>query len=157
VANAYGQLVYSGTNTPCSTGSMTCPVSGYYQNSYGQMTQCVPGQVISGVYNYQYPGQYPYTPYPTNTAATGCAQYSYQYGVPYVPVYISNQLYCVRYDLIANQASYNQNYYNTGYYDYGYDYYYAYPPYSGSGCNTTINFGYNDPYSPISGNIGLCF
>ncbi len=144
VMNAQGQLVYP-NGQPCTTGQILCPSTGVFTNSQGQQQQCVPGQMVTnGAYNYQYPGQYPHTPYPV-TQTQSCAQYYYQYGVEYVPVMLQNQYVCVRIDLLQPYT------YNTAYEDYGYDYYYAYPPYSGSGCSTSIDFGGS------WGSVGICF
>jgi hypothetical protein len=119
------------------TGNNVCPQNGQYQNQYGQWASCVPGSNINGGYNP--PGNYPYDPYP-NQYTSGCSQYYYQYGVPYVPMIYQGQYVCVRYDLVQGYG------YDTSYDDYGYNYWYAYPPYDsgGGGCggsNVWIDLG----------------
>lgn len=124
--------VLAGTATPCSPQSQcTMGPYGQYVNQLGQ--SCTP-----------YPQQ-PNYPYPGQTQQYGCNQWTYQYGIQYVPVWLQGGLQCVRIDLLQGYT------YNTPYYDYGYDYYYAYPPYSGSGCNTSIDFGGS------WGSVGICF
>lgn len=125
---------YPGTTTPCSPTSQC--INGL--NQYGQSCQGYP--------------QYPNYPYPGQTQQYGCQQWTWQYGIQYVPVYLQGGLQCVRIDLLqGGMSQYPQQYYNSGYYNYGYDYYYAYPPYSGSGCSTSIDFGGS------WGSIGICF
>ncbi len=116
-----GQWVTSGTNTPCTPGNGQVPPPG----------SCTTGTNCYG-------NGYPYG---------GCTQYEYQYGVQYVPVYMHQygQYMCVRYDLLQGYATYPQ------YQNYGYNYYYSYPPYSGSGCHNQVNFGGQWGY------VGLCF
>ncbi len=141
--NGY-QYVNTGTNTPCNnTTGQTCPANGQYTDQYGIVRTCTPGQAINNTLpppnnNYPWNNGYQYG---------GCSQYEYQYGVPYVPVYMHQygQYMCVRFDLLYGQQQ-NQYYYN-----YGYDYYYAYPPYSGNNCGNQINFGGQWGY------VGLCF
>lgn len=149
--NAQGQLVNSAGQLCSAQGQTVCPATGYYMNQYGQQQACTPGQYIYT----QTPYNYPYNPYPNNQYVQGCQQYYYQYGVPYVPFILNGQYVCVRYDLVTNQLYSNQqyytSYYQTPYYSYGWEYYYAYPPYSGSGCNTSIDFGGS------WGSIGICF
>lgn len=143
--NGYA-YVQTGTNTPCTNQTgQTCPSNGQYTDSYGQVRSCTPGQPIS---NTMPP---PNNNYPWNNGFQygGCQQYEYQYGVPYVPVVISGQYYCVRYDLVQGYAQ-NQYYQN-----YGYDYYYSYPPYSGNSCSNQVYFGGN--FGNGSGYVGLCF
>jgi hypothetical protein len=107
-------------NPNATQGTITCPANGIYTNQYGQQQACTPGQVVNtGGTGYYYPGQYQYTNYMNQY---GCDGYYYQYGVQYVPVILSGQLQCMRYDLL-NQYSQGTPYYNN------YDYYYAYPPY----------------------------
>jgi len=139
--NAYGQMTYA-NGQPCTSGTMICPTTGYYQTPYGQMQQCVPGQYVNNGTYPQYPGQYPYNPYPQQ--GQGCMQWTYTYGVQYVPVMMNGTYQCVRYDLV-NQYAYNTPYYNN------YDYYYAYPPYTGGGCNNMVAFGGS------YGSVGVCW
>ncbi len=137
--------VVPGTATPCSPQSQ-CVMNqaGQYLNTLGQA--CTPYQQVPG-----YPNQY--QGYNQQQQQLGCGSYYYQYGVQYVPVYLQGGLQCVRIDLLQNNqhASYPPSYYQSGYYEYGYDYYYAYPPYQGSGCRTEVSFG-----SDLGG-ISLCF
>lgn len=130
--------VYAGTSTPCSTQSQ-CMMNQYgqYTNTLGQSCQPYP--------------QVPNYPYPNQTQQFGCNQWTYMYGIQYVPVYLQGGLQCVRIDLLQSASYYPPQYYQSGYYNYGYDYYYAYPPYSGSGCSTQIDFGGS------WGSIGICF
>jgi len=131
-----GYQMVNAQGLPCSTtGQTICPVNGI-NPANGQ--QCVPGQPI-----YPTNPQYPHQQYPQQ--AWGCQQWTQMYGIQYVPVLLQGQYQCVRIDLLQGYT------YNTPYYDYGYEYYYAYPPYSGSGCSTQIDFGGS------WGNIGICF
>lgn len=120
----------------CSqTGQTLCPATGVWVNQYGQQQACTPGQYIN-----TYPTQpgYPWNYQPNPATASNCQIYTMQYGVPYVPMVLSGQFVCVRYDLIQSQL---QTYNYSGYYNtYGYDYYYAYPPYSGGGCRNSFFF-----------------
>lgn len=130
--------VVPGTATPCSPQSQcTMNQQGQYLNQLGQA--CTPYQ------------QVPNYPYPQQQQQYGCNQWTYQYGIQYVPVYLQGGLQCVRIDLLQSAPSYPTNYYSSGYYEVGYDYYYAYPPYSGSGCSTQIDFGGS------WGSVGICF
>jgi hypothetical protein len=134
--------------SPTATQNI-CPANGItvtYINGQVVQQPCTPGQYVSV---YPTNPNYPWNNVPTTGAGT-CQQYTMQYGVPYVPMVLQGQFVCVRYDLIQQQSNYNP-YYFGDYYDYGYDYYYAYPPYSGSGCGTSIDFGGS------WGSIGICF
>ena len=144
--NGYS-YVQTGTNTPCQpTTGQTCPANGQYTDSYGVVRTCTAGQPING--NTLPP---PNNNYPWNNGFQygGCQQYEYQYGVPYVPVYMQGQYWCVRYDLLQGYQQNNQ------YQNYGYDYYYAYPPYSGNSCSNQIYLG--GSFGGGSGYVGLCF
>lgn len=87
------------------------------------------------------------SPYYVNTAVDNsdiCSSYSSTYGVPYVPVNLNGQLYCVQYSYI-NQYMYNTAYYNN--YAYFYTsivYQYSY----GAACSTqvSVDFGGNVGY-----------
>jgi hypothetical protein len=141
-----GSCTYNGyqyvdaTGALCSaTGQTLCPANGVWINQTGQQQACTPGQYIN---SYPNPGGYPWQYTPNPATASNCQQYSLPppmgYGVPYVPMVMSGQFVCVRYDLLQTQLA---NYGYTGdYYDYGYDYYYAYPPYSGSSCGSSFYF-----------------
>lgn len=150
-AAAAGQCTYNGYSyvnglgQPCTNaGQIICPANGIYTNQYGQQQSCMPGQVISQYpTNPGYPSNYP------NPVYSSCQQYTQMYGVPYVPMILQNQFVCVRYDLLQQQPNYNYGNYGNYYNDY--DYYYAYPPYSGGGCGTSIDFGGS------WGSIGICF
>lgn len=139
--NSAGQIC-----TPTGgNATQVCPAAPNNFVMVGGMQQwCTPGQTVATGYNY--PGQYPYTPYP-NSQTSGCDQYYYYYGIQYVPVILSGQLQCVRIDVL-NQYAQGTPYYNN------YDYYYAYPPYSygGSGyCGTQVGVSFGG----FSGSI--CF
>ena len=124
----------------CSpTATSVCPATGI-NPSTGQ--QCVPGQAMYPI-SQGYQGQYGYQQYPQQ--AMGCNQWTMMYGIQYVPVNLYGQYQCVRIDLLQPYTL------NTGYQQYGYDYYYAYPPRSGSGCNTQVDFGGSWGY------VGICF
>lgn len=145
---------------PCSPTANQCTWNGSsYANYLGQ--PCSPqstctanqfGQFVNqlGAACTPYP-QVPNYPYQPGGQQYGCQQWTYQYGIQYVPVYLQGGLQCVRIDLLQSGSNYPPSYYDSGYYDYGYDYYYAYPPYSGSGCQTQIDFGGS------WGNVGICF
>lgn len=124
--------------TPTATQNI-CPANGMtvtYVNGQVVQQPCTPGQYVNV---YPTNPSYPWNNVPT-TGANTCQQYTMQYGVPYVPMVMSGQFVCVRYDLLQTQLV---NYGYTGdYYDYGYDYYYAYPPYSGSNCNNSFYFDF---------------
>jgi hypothetical protein len=139
------QWVISGTSTTCTPSTTTCPSNGQYTDSNGVVRSCTPGQSISN--NYPPPNNN----YPWNNGFQqgGCSQYEYQYGVPYVPVYMQGQYWCVRYDLLYGYGQ-NQNYYN-----YGYNYYYSYPPYQSNSCGNQIYLG--GSFGGGSGYVGLCF
>ena len=135
------QFVISGTQTPCTA---TCPADGRWTDTTsGTVYTCTAGQPIGNQWTPPTSGGN----YGSGYQYGGCSQYEYQYGIPYVPVYMHQygQYMCVRYDLLQGQQQYQQ------YQQYGYDYYYSYPPYSGQGCNNQINFGGN------WGSVGLCF
>lgn len=159
--NAYGQYVNaagaqcSPTANQCTwngsayitpTGQACSPQSTCVQNAQGQYVNQM-GQACT-----PYP-QVPNYPHQHQQQQYGCNQWTYQYGIQYVPVYLQGGLQCVRIDLLQNnpQVHYPPNYYQSGYWEYGYDYYYAYPPYSGSGCSTQIDFGGS------WGSVGICF
>lgn len=122
-ANAYGQYVNSLGQQCSATGQTLCPATGVYQtyvNGQVVQQQCTPNQYIN---SYPYQGQYPWQ-YTTNPMQfSGCQKHTYDWGVPYVPVNLGGQYYCLRYDLMQQYTQ------NTYYGSYGYDYYYAYPPY----------------------------
>ncbi|HMN69329.1 MAG TPA: hypothetical protein PKC28_12380 [Bdellovibrionales bacterium] len=145
--NQYGTYVDQNGNpcTPTANGNGTpqvCPSNGQYQNQYGQWQYCTPGQTI-----YPQPGNgYPYPQYPQG--GSGCEYGLQQYGVPYVPVIIQGQYLCLRYDLLQQYTQ------GTYYQDYGYEYYYAYPPYSGSQCNTNVSLGYQG--NKWYGDVNFC-
>lgn len=145
---------YLGTNTPCTPGvggtTTICPSNGQYTTQYGTIAYCTPGQSVN--MTYYPPNGYPYNSNPMMTG--GCDSYYYIYGVLYIPMYMQGQLVCVNSQYLTNYFGNNQNSYQYGYYSnpYSYvDYYYAYPPYTGSGCGTSIYFGSD------YGNLGVCF
>lgn len=142
----YGSYTIAGTTTPCVPGqstTTTCPAApnNFYTNHLGQVQTCTPGQQIPNTGGYNYGGQYPY---PNYMNQTGCDQWTYQYGIQYVPVVLQGTLQCVRIDVLAG-SSYGTNYGNN------YDYYYYAPPYSDNSCSTMIDFGGS------WGNLGICF
>jgi|GEM_PF-3524025 len=133
------QCTWNGSTYVNPLGQACSPTSQCTMNAYGQYVNQL-GQTCS-----PYPQPTPNYPYPGQTQQYGCNQWTYQYGIQYVPVWLQGGLQCVRIDLLQGYT------YNTPYYDYGYDYYYAYPPYSGAGCSTQIDFGGS------WGSVGICF
>lgn len=143
---------YVGTSTVCSPtstvgGTTICPSNGQYTTQWGTIAYCTPGQQVNTTY--YPPNGYPYGSNPVSTG--GCDSYYYQYGVPYVPMYLNGSLVCVNTTYFYNQVGSNYGYYSNPWDSYGYNYYYSYPPYTGSSCGTQINFGSDYGY------LGVCF
>lgn len=132
------QCVWNGSNYVNPAGQLCSPTSQCTMNAYGQYVNSL-GQSCS-----PYPTN-PSYPYPQWQQNYSCEQWTYVYGIQYVPVILQGQLQCVRIDLLQGYT------YNTNYYNYGYDYYYYYPPYSGSSCNTQVYLGSSWGY------VGMCF